>query len=89
MDRRVNQPTKEQVRAYMAARGRATRPPPAPEEVRRQLGWRLAPPEGDCPLAGLYMFPAAWGQCAAQLAIDWCLAPLRTLPRLLGLNKPS
>jgi hypothetical protein len=77
MERRVTHPTKEKVRAYMAARERACRPPPAPEEVRRQLGWRLAPPEPASPLVGLYMVPAHLGHCAAQLALDWCLAPLR------------
>jgi hypothetical protein len=45
MNCRVTQPTKEQVRAYMASRGFASRPPPAPEDIRRQLGWKLAPPE--------------------------------------------
>jgi hypothetical protein len=42
MNCRVTQPTKEQVRAYMASRGGARRPPPAPEDIRRQLGWKLA-----------------------------------------------
>lgn len=35
------QPTKEQVRAYMARRQSARRPPPEMNEIRRQLGWDL------------------------------------------------
>jgi len=35
-------PTKEQVRAYMHERGCAHRPPPSPDEIRRQLGWGCA-----------------------------------------------
>ncbi|WP_141213371.1 hypothetical protein [Janthinobacterium sp. PC23-8] len=36
----VNQPSKEQVRAYMRRRLHARQPPPAPEEIRRQLAGR-------------------------------------------------
>jgi hypothetical protein len=78
MDRRVTQPTKEQIRADMAAREHARRPPPAPEDIRRQLGWTLAPPEPQFALIRLCMLPAALGHAAAQAAIDWCLAPLRS-----------
>lgn len=78
MDCRVNQPTKEQVRAYMVSRGRTHRPPPAPEDIRRQLGWKLARAEPDCSLIGLYLLPATLGQCVAQLVLDWCLNPLAT-----------
>lgn len=38
-----NRPTKQQVRDYTAARAKQTTPPPAPEEIRRQLGWGLPP----------------------------------------------
>jgi hypothetical protein len=79
MDRQVTHPTKEQVRAYMASRGRAHRPPPTPEEVRRQLGWHLAPPEPAAALFGLFMFPATLGEYAARLALDCCLAPFRAV----------
>jgi hypothetical protein len=34
-------PDKEQVRAWMAHRQEQPAPPPAPEEIRRQLGWWL------------------------------------------------
>jgi hypothetical protein len=42
-------PTKEQVREYMAAPARKESPPPANEEIRRQLGWRLVPSNGPAP----------------------------------------
>jgi hypothetical protein len=77
MDRRVTQPTKEQVRAYMAKRERALRPPPAPEDIRRQLGWKLAPPEATYALINLCLLPAALGQIAAQAVIQLYMVPLR------------
>jgi hypothetical protein len=39
---RQSNPTKEQVRQYMAMRKSAGAPPPSIQEIRRQLGW---PPE--------------------------------------------
>jgi hypothetical protein len=39
------QPTKEQVRDYMARRQAEHKPPPTREEIRRQLGWDLSAPE--------------------------------------------
>jgi hypothetical protein len=77
MDSRVTHPTKEQVRAYMLAREHEHRPPPPPEEIRRQLGWRLAPPDPTCGLLGMYLLPATLGQLAAQAALRWMLVPLR------------
>lgn len=85
MDRQVTHPSKEQVRAYMAARGHAHRPPPAPEEVRRQLGWRMTPPDPASALVGLCLLPATLGQIAVQTALDWCLTPLRA-PLLLAFS---
>jgi hypothetical protein len=77
MDVRITQPTKEQVRAYMARRERDHRPPPAPEDIRRQLGWDLAPPEPVSALIGFCLLPATLTQYAARIVLDWCLAPLR------------
>jgi len=37
----LKQPTKEQLRRYLTERHNAHCPPPAMEEIRRQLGWRL------------------------------------------------
>lgn len=38
-------PTKQLVRAYLERRSRDPKPPPSPEEIRRQLGWGMAPSE--------------------------------------------
>jgi hypothetical protein len=77
MDRPVTHPTKEQVRAYMLAREHAYRPPPPPEEIRRQLNWHCVDSGTDCVLGPLCLLPATLGQLAVQTALDWCLAPLR------------
>lgn len=73
-------PTKEQVRAYMAAREAARRPPPSPEEIRRQLGWRLVP-EDEQSLVRFCMIPTTYAQLVARLALQWlfpaqCHSPL-------------
>jgi hypothetical protein len=62
----------------MVSRGRAHRPPPTPEDIRRQLGWKLAPPEPTFALISLCLLPATLGQLAAQAALDFFLAPLRS-----------
>lgn len=41
MSQPISKPSKEQVRTYTEQRRKAGTPPPAPEEVRRQLGWGL------------------------------------------------
>lgn len=38
-------PPKHLVREYLERRSRDPKPPPSPEEIRRQLGWGLAPPD--------------------------------------------
>jgi hypothetical protein len=76
-DLRVTQPTKEQVRAYMARRERARRPPPAPEDIRRQLGWKLAPCNSTYALMSFYLLPATLGQLAAKAALELYFAPWR------------
>lgn len=35
-------PTKQQVRQYMQHRVAEHKPPPPPDEIRRQIGWELA-----------------------------------------------
>jgi hypothetical protein len=77
MDLRVTQPTKEQVRAYMARRERERRPPPAPEDIRRQLGWRLAQPGSNDALITFCLLPATLGHLAALATLDLLLGPLR------------
>jgi hypothetical protein len=37
----TSHPSKEMVRAYLERRTGEVAPPPAPEEIRRQLGWGL------------------------------------------------
>jgi hypothetical protein len=37
----TSHPPKHLVREYLERRARDTQPPPAPEEVRRQLGWGM------------------------------------------------
>ena len=39
------QPPKHVVRAYLERRSREHKPPPSPDEIRRQLGWGLAAPD--------------------------------------------
>jgi hypothetical protein len=83
MPHRVTQPTKEQVRAYMAtrlaARGQhasASRPPPSPEEIRALLGWRLQ--RGDLAPAFLqfYLIPTVYSRLATAIVCDFLLAAM-------------
>lgn len=37
----INHPSKYVVRQYMERRSTAAKPPPTPEEIRRQLGWGM------------------------------------------------
>jgi len=39
----LTHPPKQVVRAYLERRSRDSKPPPSPEEIRRQLGWGMAP----------------------------------------------
>lgn len=41
----INHPPKHIVRAYLERRARDAKPPPTPEEIRRQLGWGLLLPD--------------------------------------------
>ena len=77
MSHRVTQPTKEQVRAYMAARETARRPPPPPEEIRRQLGWRLQRGDEDRLLLQFYLIPTTYTHMATRIALHWMLAAMR------------
>lgn len=64
----ITHPTKEQVRAYMRQREMAHRPPPAPDEIRRQLGW-LSCPQASSSL--IFFLPADITHLGALLAIEW------------------
>ncbi len=80
MPHRISHPSKEQVRAYMAARESARRPPPAPDEIRRQLGWRLLDGEQERLRVQFYLIPTTYSRLATQILCDWMLAPLRRRP---------
>lgn len=78
MTHQITQPTKEQVRAYMTGREATRRPPPAPEEIRRQLGWRLVSPEHDKRIMLHFcLFPSSIGHLVVQIVLDWCIAGVR------------
>lgn len=80
MNHHITHPTKEQVRAYMAERELARRPPPAPDEIRRKLGWRMAPSSDSDVVVQLLLLPSSYGQMAvqlAQLALDCACAAAR------------
>lgn len=77
MPHRIIHPTKEQVRAYMARRESARRPPPAPEEIRRELGWRLERADEEHLLLQFYLIPTTYTHLATRIALDLMLAPLR------------
>ncbi len=79
MDRQITHPTKEQVRAYMARRETAHRPPPAPAEIRRQLGWGLAPAKDEQVLLQLCLLPSTYSQLTAQIVLDWLFASSRAI----------
>jgi len=65
-------PTKEQVRAYMHSREFDRRPPPTPDEIRRQLRWYGAAGSLDFPAGAGLLFPGAIAQLATLLAVEWC-----------------
>jgi hypothetical protein len=81
MHRSVTHPTKEQVRAYMLERGHTWRPPPPPDEIRRQLGWHVVAGSNDATLMPLFMLPVTFGQLALELALGCCLTPFKWCER--------
>jgi hypothetical protein len=82
MPHRIIQPSKEQVRAYMAAREAARHPPPAPEEIRRQLGWRLQRADEHLMLLQFYLIPTSYSHLVTRIACDFLLAAMKhSLPR--------
>ena len=68
----MTRPTKEQVRAYMHQREADHRPPPTPDEIRRQLGWSSLDHAGNTASGTYYLFfPAEIGQLTALLVVEW------------------
>jgi hypothetical protein len=74
MNRSITHPSKEQVRAYMLERGHAWRPPPPPEEIRRQLDWHVVAPGNECSFVPFFMLPMSFARLALELALGCCLA---------------
>ena len=75
---RIVHPSKEQVRAYMVAREAARQPPPAPDAIRRELGWHLAGGEHGDALLEFYLIPTIYVQLVRRVAWDWMLMAWRT-----------
>jgi hypothetical protein len=65
-------PTKEQVRAYMQLRECDRRPPPMPEEIRRQLGWDGSPGAPETVAASSIFLPSTIAQLATLMVVEWC-----------------
>lgn len=42
----ATKPSKEQIREHMESRAKSTEPPPSPERIREELGWKLIPSNG-------------------------------------------
>ena len=81
-------PSKEEVRAWMVRRCRAHLPPPAPDEIRRELGWHLLPapavprvpppllPPLPPPPPAPAQVPLLLVEMAALTAVIWCALAL-------------
>jgi hypothetical protein len=72
-------PSKEEVRAYMERRKRTRQPPPAPAEIRRQLGWYSGARIGTASAAAgaaawSWVLPALLTELAAATVLAWCAA---------------
>ncbi|KQV91382.1 hypothetical protein ASD15_04985 [Massilia sp. Root351] len=72
----IPQPSKEQVRAYMMQRCRTQLPPPAPDEIRRQLGWCWQCDNGRPCLVFpspqfTFVLPGNLAQLSALLTMEW------------------
>ncbi|QGZ41595.1 hypothetical protein IP92_00566 [Pseudoduganella flava] len=73
-------PSKEEVRAWMVRRCRAHLPPPAPDEIRRELGWHLLPAPDVPALPPVPppppQVPLLLAEMAALTAVIWCALTL-------------
>lgn len=89
---RYPHPSKEDVRAYMERRKRTRQPPPAPAEIRRQLGWHSGAGIATAPAAPVpgawgwlpAVFPAVLAELAAATLLAWCTA---CVPRAVPAEK--
>lgn len=87
MPHQIIHPTKEQVRAYLAARKRDGRPPPSPEAIRRRLGWRLEAPVRPLFALQIYQILTSCAQFSADLAVVWMYACLGARVQPSDFNK--
>ena len=70
----ANHPSKYLVRAYMERRSHEVKPPPTPEEIRRQLGWygqQIQQDRGPSVVDYGFIFPSTLAQLATLLAVEW------------------
>ena len=72
-------PSKEEVRAWLARRGRARLPPPPPDQIRRELGWHLRDDGSGVPPA-LFVLPVVLAELVALTAVTWCWLAVRPAP---------
>ncbi|HEX8404931.1 MAG TPA: hypothetical protein VF670_09965 [Duganella sp.] len=68
----TSHPTKEQVRAYMRLRECDRRPPPTPQEIRRQLRWHGTGVPIEFGAASTFLLPGTIAQLATLMAVEWC-----------------
>jgi hypothetical protein len=69
-------PSKEEVRAWLARRSRTGLPPPAPDEIRRELHWHLLP-AGTTPPVSPLLLPAMLAELAMLTLLSWYMLALR------------
>ncbi len=67
----MSHPSKEQVRAYMRRREHAVLPPPAPEEIRRQLAWSRIEAPAASVAAQSWHLSAEMARLGTLLTIAW------------------
>ena len=71
MPHQIIHPSKEQVRAYLAARKRDGCPPPSPEAIRRRLGWRLQAARQPLLAIQIYQILTSCTQFSADVTLVW------------------
>ena len=49
---KATHPDKQKLREYMDRRTHEAEPPPTPDEIREQLGWRMLPNNDDVDVSG-------------------------------------
>jgi len=65
-------PSKHVVRAYLERRSHEVKPPPTPEEIRRQLGWHCSADKSEHFSTSTLFLPGTIAQLATLMAMEWC-----------------